>query len=279
MSWKEILVYVDGQSNWLPTAELAALVAARSGAHLVGLEVIHVPELADADVRRGFGTELLERRRSDLQEDARRLGEEFSRWADGTGLHAEWRVGDGEPVKVLSVHARYADAVVLGPPARHTLLSLEAPHFAASVVLAAGRPVLFAPGPGKPATLGAHVVIGWNASRESTRAVTDALPLVGGASRVSVVLVRPKTGARSHGPLPGADVAHYLARHGTSVEVVTIDGDHHDVGLALLDQVSRLGADLLVMGAYGHSRLRELVLGGATETVLQRATVPVLMSH
>jgi nucleotide-binding universal stress UspA family protein len=279
MSWKEILVYVDGQSNWRPTAEAAAQVAARFGAHLVGLEVIHMPELRDGVVRRGLGEEYFQQRRRDLEEDARRLGEEFSRWADGAGLRAEWRVGDGEPVKVLAVHARYADVVVVGPPAPHTLLSLEAPHFAAAVVLAAGRPVLVVPAEGRPATLATNVAIAWNASREATRAVTDALPLMDGAARVSVLVVRPRTGGQAHGPLPGADVAHYLAHHGTNVEVIRIDGDHREVGAVLLDQVARLGADLLVMGAYGHSRLREIVLGGATETVLERAVVPVLMSH
>jgi nucleotide-binding universal stress UspA family protein len=279
MSWKEILVHVDGESNWRPLADAAAGLAERLGAHLVGVEVIRVPDRGDAGIRRGLGEEYLAQRRRDLEEKARRLGEEFTRRCDRSGLPVEWRVADGEPVRELALHARYADLLVLAPPAPHTLVSLEEPHLVASVVLAAGRPVLLFPPAAGTAVAGRHVVIGWSATREAARAVTDALPLIERAERVSVVVVRPKTGHDRHGPMPGADVAHYLARHGTSVEVMQVDGDHVDAGAVLLERVAALGADLLVMGAWGHSRLRELVLGGATRTVLERATVPVLMSH
>jgi nucleotide-binding universal stress UspA family protein len=279
VSWKEILVYIDGQSNWRPTAEKAAAVAARCAAHLVGLEAIHMPDRSDGVVRRGLGTEVLEQRRRDLEEGARRLGDEFLAWADTASVVAEWRVGDGEPAKVLAVYARYADVVVLGPPAPNTLLSLEAPNFVASVVLAAGRPILIAPAAPTTATLGTNVLVAWNASREATRAVADALPLIEGAARVAILLVRPKTGRSHQGPEPGADVAHYLARHGIDAEVIQLEDEHGDAGAVLLEHAARSGADLLVMGGYGHSRLRELVLGGATRTVLERASVPVLMSH
>jgi nucleotide-binding universal stress UspA family protein len=279
MSWKEILVHVDGESEWRALADAAAALAERFGAHLVGVEVLRMPDPADPEIRRGLGEEYLDERRRDLEEKARRLGDEFVRRCERSGLPVEWRVADGDPVRELALHARYADLVVLGPPAPRTLVSLEEPHLVASVVLAAGRPILMIPPAAGTAVSARNVVIGWSATREAARAVTDALPLIEAAERVSVVVVHPKTGHDRHGPMPGADVAHYLARHGTPVEVTRVDGDHADAGAVLLERVAALGADLLVMGAYGHSRLRELVLGGATRTVLQRATVPVLMSH
>jgi nucleotide-binding universal stress UspA family protein len=279
MSWKEILVLVDGESDWRPLADAVAGLAERFGAHLVGVEVIRMPDLADPEIRRGLGEKYLEERRRDLEEKARRLGDEFTRRCERSGLSVEWRVADGEPVRELALHARYADLLVVAPPAPHSLVSLEEPNLVASVVLTAGRPVLVIPPAAGAALAGRDVVIGWSATREAARAVTDALPLIEGAERVSVVVVSPRTGHGRHGAVPGADVAHYLARHGTPVEVTRVDGDHADAGSVLLERVAALGADLLVMGAYGHSRLRELVLGGATRTVLQRATVPVLMSH
>jgi nucleotide-binding universal stress UspA family protein len=278
MSWKEIVVHIDGESTWRPLADAAAALAEQLHAHLVGVEVVRIPDRGDAGIRRGLGEELLEQRRRDLEEKARRLGEEFTRRCDRSGLAVEWRVADGEPVRELVLQARYADLLVLAPPAPRSALALEDPHLPASVVLAAGRPVLLIPPAAGAAVGGRHVLIGWNASREAARAVADALPIVERAQRVSVVVVHPERG-RDHGPDPGADVAHYLARHGTHVEVLRIDGSHADAGTVLLERVAALGADVLVMGAYGHSRLRELVLGGATRTALQRATVPVLMSH
>jgi nucleotide-binding universal stress UspA family protein len=279
MSWKEILVHVDGESEWRPLADAADGLAERLDAHLVGVTVVRMPDRADPEIRRGLGEQYLEERRRDLEDEARRLGEEFVRRCERTGPRVEWRVADGDPVEELALHARYADLVVLAPPAPRSLVSLEDPHLVASVVLAAGRPVLVIPPAAGTAVGARHVVIGWSATREAARAVADALPLIEAAERVSVLVAHPRTGHDHHGPLPGADVAHYLARHGTSVEVLRVEGDHADAGAVLLERVAALGADLLVMGAYGHSRLRELVLGGATRTVLQRAAVPVLMSH
>jgi nucleotide-binding universal stress UspA family protein len=123
------------------------------------------------------------------------------------------------------------------------------------------------------------VVVAWDASREAARAVSDALPILEKASSVTVVTVNPRERDYGHGDVPGADIAVYLARHGVKVDVQRIDARDIDVGNMLLSHVANDSADLLVMGAYGHSRLREVVLGGATRTILGEMTVPVLMSH
>jgi nucleotide-binding universal stress UspA family protein len=122
-------------------------------------------------------------------------------------------------------------------------------------------------------------LVGWNASREASRAVHDALPLLAKAESTCVFLANPKRGLAAHGEEPGADIARHLARHGLKVEVAkTIADDVADSAL-LLNHASDMGADLLVMGAYGHSRLREFILGGVTRSLLREMTVPVLLSH
>jgi nucleotide-binding universal stress UspA family protein len=275
MGWKEILVRVSEEPDWRPVADAAATLAECHGANLVGLAVVHMPDPGDTAYRRGLGGDYLEQRRRDLEEGARRLGEEFRRRCARPGLAVEWRVGDGDLVKVLAAHARYADVLVLGPSDPVEQVAIEEPNLAAPVVLTSGRPVLLVPGTGAAGGVGRRVALAWNGSREAARAASDALPLLAGADRVWVVTV----GARGKvGAPPGADVAHYLTRHGATVELVAVD-EAGDAGSVLLRRAAALGADLLVMGAYGHSRLRELVLGGATRTVLTHATLPVLMSH
>jgi nucleotide-binding universal stress UspA family protein len=121
--------------------------------------------------------------------------------------------------------------------------------------------------------------VGWNAAREAVRAVADALPLLVRAEAVEVSIVDPARHRAAHGEEPGADIARYLARHGVQVEVRRLSSGGEDVGRVLLSQAAALGADLVVMGAYGHSHLSEWIIGGVTRTVLHEAGLPVLMSR
>jgi len=122
-------------------------------------------------------------------------------------------------------------------------------------------------------------MIAWDAGRESARAVSDALPLLKRAKAVEVAVFNPERRRRDHGEQPGADVSLYLARHGVKVTVAQQSGADFEVGAQVLSRAADTAADLIVMGAYGHSRVRELVLGGVTRTILESMTVPVLMSH
>jgi nucleotide-binding universal stress UspA family protein len=153
------------------------------------------------------------------------------------------------------------------PPAIATL-----PHV---LVLTAGRPVLVVPYAGKFAKIGTRVLIAWNASREAVRAVNDAMPILQRAKKVIVLSVNPTK--KDH--IPGADIAAHIARHGCKVEATHTVAKDIEVGDALLGAITDYGADLLVMGAWGHSRMRELVLGGATRELMGQMTVPVLLSH
>ncbi|MEN9499536.1 MAG: hypothetical protein RIS83_1355, partial [Pseudomonadota bacterium] len=191
------------------------------------------------------------------------------------GVMGEWREVEGSAAEVVALHGRYADLIVLGQedPAGDNVGIMEAALFEA------GRPVLAIPFAGQFRDIGRRVLVGWNASREASRAVHDALPLLAAAESATVFLANPKRGLGGHGEEPGADIARHLARHGLKVQVTKAVADDVEDSALLLNQASDIGADLLVIGAYGHSRLREFILGGVTRTLLRQMTIPVLLSH
>ena len=149
------------------------------------------------------------------------------------------------------------------------------PTLASDVVLAASCPVLIVPNSGAFENVGRNVIVAWNGSREGSRSVRDALPILRTADRVIVCSVGPP--AADH--IASADAATHLARHGVSAEAVSAGDDSADVGAALLAAAADHGMDLLVMGAYGHARIREYLLGGVTRTMLRNMTLPISLSH
>jgi nucleotide-binding universal stress UspA family protein len=191
------------------------------------------------------------------------------------GIMGEWRQVEGTTPENLALHGRYADLLVLGQddPESDSAGLLE------TVLFDSGRPVLAIPFAGNFKSIGKRVLIGWNASREATRALHDALPLIAKADTATVFLANPKRGLGAHGEEPGADIARHLVRHGLKVEVAKAVADDVADSALLLNHASDMGADLLVMGAYGHSRLREFILGGVTRSLLREMTIPVLLSH
>jgi nucleotide-binding universal stress UspA family protein len=165
---------------------------------------------------------------------------------------------------------------VLGQPAPDDGATVNH-DFVEHVALGAGRPVVVVPYAGAFAAIGKRALVAWNGSREATRALTDAIPLLREADKV-YLMVFNRRGNGTHN-LPGADIGLYLARHGVTVEVSVQASDEVDVGNQILSRVADLDIDLIVMGAYGHSRMRELVLGGVTRTIFDSMTAPVFMSH
>ena len=178
---------------------------------------------------------------------------------------ASWEIAPGLASEIVAMRGGAYDMVVVGRPVRDQTTVAE---------LAAEAAVLIAP-PKTPRSIGEAVVIGWNRSASSARSIAAALPLLLMSRSVTIVTVT--TGAKT-GPSP-QDMAKYLSWHEIQAEVVEIPPDHRLVGEVLLEEAERVSADLLVMGAYSHSRLRELILGGVTRHVLQNADLPVLMAH
>jgi nucleotide-binding universal stress UspA family protein len=277
MTYKTILVHVDSGKRCTARLDIAARLAQRFEAHLVGLHaltVLRMPSFAVAEA----GLIVVEEQKRRAAEYAKEAEGVFRRTTERAGLgNAEWRASFNDVLEAVTLHARYADLVVIGQPNPDDGSGVE-PHFAHRLVLAAGRPVLAVPYAGEFKTVGERVLVAWNAGREATRAVTDAIPLLRTASEVVVTAVRPGRTA-GHGDVPGADIGLYLSRHGVRVKVATIEATDIDVGNELLSRAADLSADLIVMGGYGHSRVSELVLGGVTRTLFDSMTVPVLMSH
>jgi nucleotide-binding universal stress UspA family protein len=272
VSYKTILVHVDARPRCAERIALAFTLASRFDAHLIALcalERSRIPSYALAEA----GEVLLEIERRRRAETVRAAEAEFRAAERRAGGKAEWRVSNDDPAAALGVSARYADLVIAGQPEPEDPFGQA---FAGELVLGAGRPVLFVPYAGRFPDAGKRVLVAWNASREAARAVRDALPLLARADAVQVVAFEP---GGEHGETPGADIALYLARHGVRATAARDVAPGLDIGSRILSRAADAAADLIVMGAYGHSRLRELALGGATRTLLEAMTVPVLMAH
>ena len=272
MTYKTILVHLDDDPRRAERLELGFDLAAVFDAHLVALfatEAAFIPSYAAAEAG-PVVREIEERRRAEARRAAEGAFREVERRRAGK---AEWRTSERDVAGAVRLSARYADLVILGQPAPERP---SARPLAEDVLLSAGRPVLFVPYAGRFKNAGKRVLVAWNASREAARAVTDALPLLRQAAQVEVVAFGPDG---DHGEVPGADLSLYLARHGVKASAARQNAPGVDVGAQILSRAADIGADLIVMGGYGHSRLRELALGGATRTVLEAMTVPTLMAH
>jgi nucleotide-binding universal stress UspA family protein len=281
MSYKDLLVVLDSDKASRGRMNLAAALAERYAAHLVGLYPLPIPEAPshlgyyDPALLDPFFRELRER----AQEVCDKEREAFEHAASLRALSAEWRVAEAGAESDPALHARYVDLTILGqldPDGGDSELLRPRPEH---VTLASGRPILVVPYAGQFETVGRRVLIGWSATREATRAVNDAMPLLIEADVVTVLSIDAREGPDGHGELPGADISLHLARHGVKATVERTVSAGIPAGDVLLSRAADLGADLLVIGAYGHSRVRELLLGGATRSILQSMTLPVLMSH
>ncbi|MBI3445743.1 MAG: universal stress protein [Magnetospirillum sp.] len=274
MTFKDILVHVDDHPRAPVRLDLAGRIAARFQAHLIALNVRDHAQLP-SHVTAQFGGDMnLIRARGDA-EAAGRVKSMVDAFDAGPGTTKEWRDVSGVLADTVALHARYADLVVIGQAEAED----ESPRLADELVMAVGRPVLVVPYAGRFPTLGQRVLVAWNASREATRAIHDALPLLREAQQVRVIAINPGHGMAGHGDIPGADICLHLSRHGVNAICEHVKTDDLDVGEMLQSRAADEDADLVVMGAYGRSRLREMVLGGATRRMLESMTVPVLFSH
>lgn len=273
MAIKNILVPLARNSVEEARLNLAITVARAHEARLTALYMLpavaisgylatYIPDEVNVEQRR---------RAEEAAEEAKTA---FLALAEREGVSAEWRQADGDPRDVVALNARYCDLVLVGQSDRERV-SNNGYDLVEELVLSAGRPVLAVPYAGRFPEVGRIVLVAWTPTREATRAVHDALPFLERAEQVIAYSVNPPD--TDH--IAGADICAHLARHGVRVEAHHAIATDIEVGDILLSAVSDYGADMVVMGAYGHSRLRELVLGGATRSLLRHMTVPVLMAH
>ena len=273
MSFKSILVHAEPGPGCNTRIRLALEVADMFGASVTGLGA----EAFDPVMLSGYATAdgaVIEAIRERIAMDLPAAETHFRALTKGR-KDVLWVTGEDYPDKMLALYARGADLIVAGRPALG-----ESATFAArptDLVMEAGTPVLMAADGDRP-FLGERVVVGWKDTRESRRALSDALPFLMRAQSVTVVAVCGE--ADGHGNQRGLeDVARRLARHGVQAGVEAVPKGRSSVAKALEDAADRHGADLLVVGAYGHSRLREWALGGATEDLIVSSSKFVLFSH
>ena len=279
MSYQTILLHVNSHHLSNRLVEFAAGVTAQYGAHLVASVPTGFPTLAIGDAY-GGSAQYLQLMQQELEDAARSAGEFVTEQCKRLGVESfEVRCTTNSSGDATAMNARYADLVILEQPDRtQSGQTPERTGFVSDMLLNVTRPVLISPVSGSPQSAFERVMIGWNASNEAARAVAGAIPVLKRAKAVQVVVVNADKTRGAHGAEPGADLAAYLVRHGIHTEVCNLEVVS-DPAYALFQQASAFGADMIVMGAYGHSRLREWVLGGTTREVLRSMSLPVLMAH
>jgi nucleotide-binding universal stress UspA family protein len=277
MPIQDIVVFVDGPSHSAGAMEFALGLAEAHHALVTAAFVwpVVAGDNAASYVRGPAIRELIDACHAETAQLERAARASFERAAARSGLRTTWR--SIEPHEDLVAHARYADLALVARSDATALAGVPL-DLAQTLVLASGRPVILLP-PAPPSSAGRRILVAWNASREAARAVADALPFLTRAEAVEVLTVDAEPGPMGHGEEPGADIAQHLVRHGAPVDVRRLSSGGADIGRVILAEAGAFGADLLVMGAYGHSRLTEFVFGGATRTALHEATLPVLMSR
>jgi nucleotide-binding universal stress UspA family protein len=305
MAIRDIILHQGTDTRSAARLDTAVALAKAQGARVIGV-FAKVDPGAPEYWWMSFGKKNMARWLSALEDSAAKAERAFKKRMAKEGVEAEWRVLNGNPADALMACARHGDLVVIGQSdPEEAAGEVDLPD---QLILGAGVPVIVVPYAGDFAAVGRRVMVAWNGAREAIRALHDAMPLLRQAERVIVYSVNPGPDHR----LAGADIAAHLARHDVRAEashavfgpeteavgeaLMTVGGygfqqrgawtrSRHppigeiDVGDALLSAVTDHAVDLLVMGAYGRSRLRELILGGATRQVLKTMTVPVLMSN
>ena len=280
MSYRNILTIVDDVGKPEQTIGAAIKLAETHQAHLTGLHVAADPVM-QLYVDGPISQDVLIALRDQAAQSIERARTAFEKVLGQSTLSSDFRsdiAATSVIDEVLAMHARHADLVVV------TQSDSEKERAAGNampeeVILLSGRPVLVVPYIGIQKDFGNHVLVGWDGSREAARALNDALPILATADKVTVMSVNPKTGTGGTGELAGADIALHLARHGIKVEVMHETSNELSPDQVILSRAAELDIDMLVLGAYGTSRMRERLFGGVTRSLLREMTVPVLFSH
>lgn len=282
MSYRTILVQADQSSNCAERVRLAIELAQQHDAHLAGIAVTGgVAQFAypGAWVADGGGySAFLTAHLDILRQQADAAVAAFEDAIRNQQLRShESTVIDDEAGVALSLRGRYSDLVVIGQSRPDEPRPAVPPDLPQYVIMGGGCPVLLVPFLGTFPSIGRHPIVAWDGGLSAAHAVRGALPMLTRAEQVDVVVFTGDL-ADISGDNPGDDIALFLARHDVKVNVIRSDSRIDD-GAVLLSMAQDRGADLVVMGGYGHTRLREFVMGGVTRTVLRSMTLPVLMAH
>jgi nucleotide-binding universal stress UspA family protein len=274
---KDIIVNLSVTKTDSIVGNYAVSVAAALQAHLTGIAFIYDPIVPIS----GTGyipADVIESQRADNETAAEAAIKDFTTATDRAGISAEPQMLTASLTGAADQFARMArrfDLAIVGQ-AQPEMSTMEQ-IIGETTLFESGRPMIMVPYIQKAPFKTDNVIICWDGSRTAARAVADAIPILGKSSRIEIVSVTNERGKEDE--IEGADIGQHLARHGLKVDVHRISRGNIDVADALLSHAADSAADLMVMGGYGHSRLREFVLGGVTRSIFQSMTLPVLLSH
>ncbi len=275
MTLRNILVHVAEDERCGERVALACDLAAKNDGMVTGLFVRPYPIIVPAMPPGGAVTVV-----EDLVEvydaSSKRTKKAFDELTSAKGVRAQWHSDQGETDECLAFHARYSDLVVVGQWSPDDPAEAGTVDLGGAVALGAGRPVLIVPYAGKFTADWKRIMVAWDSSRAATRAVHDALDFMKAAEQVDIVCVDAD---QSEDRDPGADIAAHLAQHGIKAKAHHVTRGSLTTAETLNSTASDMDSDLLVMGAYGHTRLTEIVFGGVSRNLLQHMTLPILMSH
>ena len=271
MAIKDVLVYVDNDNACADRVTHAAALCKANNAHLSGVYTIQ-KMVMPAYVGAYIPADVIESREKDINEQRDTAKELFERIAASAEIDHDFHVVEGEVESVLRSDSRYVDLTII-PQRQDDMFDLNPYYELPDVLLGSACPVLMLPSGASLAQPVERAMVAWNGTHESARALSAALPgILADAKKVDVVTVASEG---TH----AADISAHIQRHGLEVDVHVFDESAAIAGRLLLEQAEKLNSQLLVMGAYGHSRLREMVLGGATKYVISNAGLPVFFTH
>ena len=280
MALKSLVVFVDPTPQGEARVRYAVKLAAQHDAHLIGVYISATAwsrNAADGFVRGAVAIrEMVERETLQEADAAAAVLKGFETLAGREQLRHEFRlIKESDAKELVRLHSLHADLVISGHPSPGDLPTMASVD---AMLMATGVPFLIVPDGWQCDEVATNILFAWNASREARRAITDSLPLLQRAKSVAVVVIDPeKNGA--HGEQPGADVAHFLSRHGVTARVEQRNSNGAPVADALRSFALEDGSDLIVLGAYSHARTREIIFGGVTRSLLKDVTIPMLLAH
>ena len=275
---RDIVVNLSVGKGVHPAGDYAVSVASALDAHIAGIAFVYDPNFPASSGTAYLPVEAIDAVRRDHEVAAKAAIDRFAKATSRAGVSAEpltRSAGFADAGNQFARIARRFDLAIVGQ-AKPEPSAVEE-KIAEGALFDSGRPVIFVPYVQKAPLKLDHIMVCWDGSRPATRAIADAMPLLERAGTVEVVIVTNERGKQED--IEGADMGQHLARHGLNVEVQRITRGDLDVADALLSHAADADVDFIVMGGYGHSRLREFVLGGVTRSILRSMVVPVLMSH
>jgi nucleotide-binding universal stress UspA family protein len=274
---KDIVVNLSVGPEGGPAGDYAVSVASALDAHLTGIAFLYDP-IVPVSAAGYIPAEVIETQQADNEAAAKTAIDRFAAATKRAGLSAEpltlsaSLAGAGDQFSRI---ARRFDLAIVGQ-AEPESSSVEE-IIAEAALFESGRPVILVPYIQKAPLKLDNVMVCWDGSKSAARAIADAMPLLTKAGSVEIVIITNERGKQDE--IEGADIGQHLARHGLKVDVNRIPGGGIDVADALLSHAADSGADFMVMGGYGHSRLREFILGGVTHSIFRSMTLPALLSH